>query len=387
MDSISNRIKNIYFDLMQDDPVYVTLGLSLLQEDLQKIKDKGTILSFDDWAQLSEISTYDDEWIEKFQFDLTKRAFQFNLPKCAKVLFEISTYMDETSKLLSIIKAAVDNNSLDCIDILVGFLKHADSDLFVVGGPTLYSHVLCLGNKIVAEHLLNTYHVNPDGLKVDFEGTYEDYSDYISTREHGSCLVYIMTSPFLTNLEKLDLLNFAISKGASPLGHSPEADCFDSPIQVASSLNIVFLEFFLSLGVDPNQKRHEAIFSAVSSQASFDQKHKILQVLINTCKVDINQISPKTGCSVIEWAVIQNGTDAIETIKYLIERGADHNPDLLMSLAHDYEYYDLKEKIYSQLHCSEKLYKELVQKEKEKKQNKKNDGKPKIHLFFPQKEY
>ena len=372
---------------MQDDPVYVTLGLSFLQEDLRKIKDKETILSFDDWAQLSEITTYDDEWIEEFQFDLTKRAFQFNLPKCGQVLFEISNYNDQTSKLLSIIKAAVDNNSLDCIDILLGFLKHADSDLFVAGGPTLYSHVLYLGNKIVAEYLLNTYHVNPDGLKVDFEGTYEDYSDYITTREHGSCLVYIMTSPFLTNLEKLDLLNFAISKGASPLGHSPEADCFDSPIQVASSLNIVFLEFFLSLGVDPNQKRHEAIFSAVSSQASFDQKHKILQVLINTCKVDINQISPKTGCSVIEWAVIQNGTDAIETIKYLIERGADHNPDLLMSLAHDYEYYDLKEKIYSQLHCSEKLYKELVQKEKEKKQNKKNDGKPKIHLFFPEKEY
>jgi hypothetical protein len=385
MHSISNLIKNIYFHLFQDDPVNVTLGLSFLQHDLRRIKDKETILSFDDWAQLLEIKTYDDEWIEEFQFDLTKRAFQFNLPKCAKVLFEISTYKDETSKLLSIIKAAVNNNSLDCIDELIGFFSHPDSDLFGVGGPTLYSHVLYLGNKIVAEHLLNTYHVNPDGLKVDFEGTYEDYSHYISTREHGSCLIYIMTSPYMTNLEKLDMLSFAISKGASPLGHSPEADCFDSPIQVAASLNIVFLEFFLSLGFDPNQKRHEAIFSAVSSQASFDQKHKILQVLLNTCKVDINQVSPHTGCSVIEWAIIQNGTDAIETIKYLIDRGADHNPDLLMSLAHDYEYYDLKEKIYSQLHCSEKLYNELVQKEKEKRTQ--DEGKPKIHLFFPQKEY
>lgn len=370
---------------MQDDPVYVTLGLSLLQEDLRKIKDKETILSFDDWAQLAEITTYDDEWIEEFQFDLTKRAFQFNLPKCGHVLFEISKYNDQTSKLLSIIKAAVDNNSLDCIDILVGFLKHPDSDLFVAGGPTLYSHVLYLGNKIVAEYLLNTYHVNPDGLKVDFEGTYEDYSDFITTREHGSCLVYIMTSPFLTNLEKLDMLSFAISKGASPLGHSPEADCFDSPIQVASSLNIVFLEFFLSLGVDPNQKRHEAIFSAVSSQASFDQKHKILQVLLNKCEVDINQVSPKTGCSVIEWAVIQNGTDAIETTKYLIDRGADHNPDLLMSLADDYEHFELRDSIFKELHCSEELHKDLVQQEKEQKSQ--DNGKPKIHLFFPQKEY
>ena len=373
---------------MQDDPVYVTLGLSFLQEDLRKIKDKETILSFDDWAQLSEIKTYDDEWIEEFQFDLTKKAFQFNLPKCAKVLFEISTYKDQTSKLLFIIKAAVDNNSIDCIDVLVGFLKHADSDLFVFGGPTLYSYVLCLGNKMVAEHLLKKYNVNPDGLKVvNSEGEYEDYSLVISTREHGSCLVWIMTSPYMTKLEKLDLLNFAISKGGSPLGHSPEADCFDSPIQVAASMNIVFLEFFLSLGVDPDQKRHEAIFSAVSSQASFDQKHKILQVLLNTCKVDINQVSPKTGCSVIEWAIIQNGTDAIETIKYLIDRGADHNPDLLMSLADDYEHFELRDSIFKELHCSEKLYKDLVQQEKEKKQNKKNDDTPKIHLFFRQKEY
>ena len=371
-------------DLFQDDPVNVTLGLSFLQEDLRRIKDKETILSFDDWAQLSEIKTYDDEWIEEFQFDLTKRAFQFNLRKCAKVLFEISNYKDETSKLLSIIKAAVDNNSLDCIDELIGFFSHPDADLFDVGGLTLYSHVLYLGNKIVAEHLLNTYHVNPDGLKVDFEGTYEDYSDVISTREHGSCLVYIMTSPYMTNLEKLDMLSFAISKGASPLGHS-QADCFDSPIQVAASLNVVLLEFFLSLGVDPNQKRHEVIFSAVSSKAEFKQKHKILQVLLNKRDVDINQISPKMGCSVIEWATIQNGTDAMETINYLIERGADHNPDLLMSLADDYEHYELRDSIFKELHCSEELYKELVQQEKEKRIQ--VYGKPKIHLFFPQKEY
>jgi hypothetical protein len=75
----------------------------------------------------------------------------------------------------------------------------------------------------------------------------------------------------------------------------------------------------------------------------------------------------------------------MKTINYFIDRGADYNPDLLMSLAHDYEYYELREEIYSQLHCSENLYKELVQQEKEKSTQ--DDGKPKIHLFFPQKEY
>jgi hypothetical protein len=75
----------------------------------------------------------------------------------------------------------------------------------------------------------------------------------------------------------------------------------------------------------------------------------------------------------------------METINYLIERGADHNPDLLMSLADDYEHYELRDSIFKELHCSEERYKELVQQEKEKRI--KVDGKPKIHLFFPQKEY
>ena len=77
--------------------------------------------------------------------------------------------------------------------------------------------------------------------------------------------------------------------------------------------------------------------------------------------------------------------DDLHTINYLIERGADHNPDLLMSLAHDYEYFELRDSIFKELHCSENLYKELVQQEKEKKSQ--DDGNPKIHLFFPQKEY
>ena len=45
----------------------------------------------------------------------------------------------------------------------------------------------------------------------------------------------------------------------------------------------------------------------------------------------------------------------MKTINYLIDRGADHNPDLLMSLAHDYEHYELRDEIYSQLHCSDIL--------------------------------
>jgi hypothetical protein len=56
-----------------------------------------------------------------------------------------------------------------------------------------------------------------------------------------------------------------------------------------------------------------------------------------------------------------------------------------MSLADDYEHFELRDSIFKELHCSENLYKELVQQEKEKKSQ--DDGNPKIHLFFPQKEY
>jgi hypothetical protein len=75
----------------------------------------------------------------------------------------------------------------------------------------------------------------------------------------------------------------------------------------------------------------------------------------------------------------------MKTINYFIDRGADYYPDHLMSLADDYEHFELRDSIFKELHCSENLYKELVQKEKEKRTQ--DDGKPKIHLFFPQKVY
>jgi hypothetical protein len=62
-----------------------------------------------------------------------------------------------------------------------------------------------------------------------------------------------------------------------------------------------------------------------------------------------------------------------------------HNAVLIPDNMYSIHLYRMLQIIYSQLHCSENLYKDLVQKEKEKKQNKKNDGKPKLHLFFPQK--
>jgi hypothetical protein len=56
----------------------------------------------------------------------------------------------------------------------------------------------------------------------------------------------------------------------------------------------------------------------------------------------------------------------MKTINYFIDRGADYYPDHLMSLADDYEHFELRDSIFKELHCSEELLKELVQKKKKK---------------------
>ena len=107
---------------------------------------------------------------------------------------------------------------------------------------------------------------------------------------------------------------------------------------------------------------------------------KLLVSTNNLCGIFSNQ--RKCHCQLY---LCQTIIDDLHTINYLIERGADHNPDLLMSLAHDYEYHDLKEKIYSQLHCAKKLYKELVQKEKEKNRIKRMMESPRYISSFLKK--
>ena len=62
-----------------------------------------------------------------------------------------------------------------------------------------------------------------------------------------------------------------------------------------------------------------------------------------------------------------------------------HNSVLILDKMYSIHLYTTLQILYSQLHCAKKLYKELVQLEKEQKSQ--DDGKPKIHLFFPQKEY
>jgi hypothetical protein len=389
MISINDRIKQIYLDLFQDDPVYVTLGLSFLQDDLQRVKDKSSVLCFSDWAQLSEITTYDDSWIEEFQFDLTKRAFEFGL-NCAEVLLMIGGYKTDTDRFLTLVNTAIENNSLESIDVLIGFLIHPEAELYL-GGPNLLSQSFLKGRKIVVDHLLTKYNMNPDGLKtINAMGTYEDYSDVEFTIDLGS-LGYIMTSPYLSYLEKIDMMSYAISKGASPLGlSSPEIDCFDPPIAIAASIHIVLLDYFISLGIAAEYSGLDLVYAAVSSKAPFIEKEKILDRLFEIYDIDVNQNSEEKGYSLIEYAVIRNGKDALETLEYLINKGSDYDADNLIQLAHTSRQYEMRDELFYKLGGSTSLYNDLIDEEKElmrKEDESRLSGKPRIWVVFPEKEY
>lgn len=387
MRSISALIQTIYMDLFVDDPLNVSRGFTRINHELKKVDNQETIFLFEDWTELSHGITYDDEWTKELHFDLTMRAFQFNLHQCAWHLFEEGDYKNQSQRFLELTNIAIDNASLKCIDIIADSLIHPGAELYV-GGPTLLSYALSMGSLIVAEYL-HQHGLHPDGLKViDEHGTFEDYSDVDFTIEYGSCLVYIMTSPHLSLIEKIQIMRYLFSNwGVNPNGHSPQATCFDSPIQVAASIHICLLEFFLSLEMDIHFSKDELIFYAVSSKASIDQKQKILEFLIDEYDIDINKASDRIGYSPVEWAILKNGKDAYETVSYLIERGAVYDVNSLMELAQEHHHFALSDTFYRELHGSEGIYQVLKNQEVEIRATLAGNGEPRIIVVFPEKGY
>jgi hypothetical protein len=248
-----------------------------------------------------------------------------------------------------------------------------------------------MGNLKVASHMLSTYECHPDGLKViDVSGTREDYSDVIHTVDYGGCLVYVMVSAFIDDTEKLHMLNYALNNGAGIHGHSQEAECFDSPIQVACSMKSTFLEFFLSMGLTKSYSGIELLYFAVSSKAPYKEKVKIIDRLFQVYDIDLNLNGKNKDSSVIEWAIIKNGRDTIEVIQYLIERGAEYDPDNLISLAQSNGHYLLRDLLYTRLDCSVSLYNKLVSEEEEIKKKEVESyfsNEPRVWVVFPEKKY
>ena len=56
--SLDHLIQKIYLDLFQEDAKNTFLNLTLLERDLNRVKDKSEVLQFSDWANLSDINKY-----------------------------------------------------------------------------------------------------------------------------------------------------------------------------------------------------------------------------------------------------------------------------------------------------------------------------------------
>jgi hypothetical protein len=93
---------------------------------------------------------------------------------------------------------------------------------------------------------------------------------------------------------------------------------------------------------------------------------------------------------VIEWTVIKNGRDTIEVVQYLIDKGADYDPDNLISLAQSNGHYLLRDLLYTRLDGSVSLYNVFVAEEKELKKKEEESyisNEPRVWVIFPEKEY
>lgn len=392
---INELVQDVYINLFGENPKELVFSLSKLQHYIRRVKNKKSILVFSDWAQLSNVDNYSNSWFDSLIDDLFLRALEFNLLESAITLSSMTDFLEDSHSLYKALRVTIKNNSFNCFDFLIeNYLCHPDSEVFP--GQTIYSIALSMGSKSICTHLLDKYkdQVHPCGLKMicHNEGfSREDYSDVIQTVELSSSISYLLVSNELNNLEKLDMISFAIENGANVLGHSPFSE-LDRPLNIAASKHVVLMEYLLdSFDLDANEDRRELIFSAVASLASAEEKKKIILSLRGKYSADINIVSRKYGYTPIEFAIINHRReDTIETILLLIELGAKYSTDDLMTLANEWSHYTLRDELYTHLYASEEKYLELCQIEKEleeKEEQRRNNGERNVYIFFPENQY
>lgn len=391
MTVLNKQIQIIYYALFHDDSDSVISGLTQLRVSFDKLISSTSVLDFSDWMILSDIQKSNPQWLDIFIRRLIYYAFEFDLPNCAEMLILFNDFLSDEKNFLSVLDIAIENTSIKCIDILIKHLGHPDAELYL-GGPTMLAHTLSKGNKIIANYLYDNYNVHPDGLKTLVEsGFREKYDDVIQTMELNSVLSYIIISE-LEIPKKLEMLQFAMTNGANIKGHSPTAECFDHPIQVAASVSAVIMEYLLDMevGLDANEPGRELIFSAVRSKAPFEEKKKIIDSLYYNYGANINLYSPNLDNTPVTWAVAEGSTDCVPTVKYLMSLGAVVMPDSLLKIATKNRHYRLRDEIYRdrELECSEEVYIDCLEMEKvNKAEYSHSDGNGRIFVIFPEKVY
>ena len=357
--NLEERVKKTYLDLYRDDEADLITELSLIEYEMNQSK-VDLVLEFSNWKfqQKNQIHRSKD-WYKDLCFDLLRRSARFNFD-CFSSMYEYMGMNPENPYFVTLVETAIEYSSYNVIDYLMKVMPNANYPVRECG-ITFYTQSLAMGNPQVASYLLGNYPVNVDGLHSVEDEMWADYTDVLATCDESSILVSIMLSPYLnSNHEKLHMLNVAIQNGASVYGHTPESSALDSPLNVASSLCIEFVDFLLALNVIAESGN---FFYAVSSPyTSFQDKKDILELLSVATGIDFNHAVSKEGRSLVEQA-ISNCSDA-DLIDWLILQDeynySSSDFTYLMTLAHKHHNFDIRDHIMIHYGGSESVYAKLI---------------------------
>ena len=344
---LEERVNKTYLDLYRDDEADLITELSLIEYEMNQSK-VDLVLEFSNWKfqQKNQIHRSKD-WYKDLCFDLLRRSARFNFD-CFSSMYEYMGMNPENPNFVTLVETAIEYSSYNVIDYLMKVMPNANYPVRECG-ITFYTQSLAMGNPQVASYLLGNYPVNVDGLHSVDDEMWADYTDVLSTCDHSSVLVSIMLSPYLdSHREKLNMLNVAIQNGASVYGHTPESSALDmdSPLNVASSLCIEFVDFLLALNVIPEASN---MFAAVSSAyTSFEEKKDILELLSVSTGLELCDVVSKEGNTLIEQAIIA-GRDSTLLIDWLILQDeynySSSDFTYLMTLAHKHHNFDIRDHI------------------------------------------
>lgn len=354
------RVNKTYLDLYRDDEADVVNSLALIEYELKKTGQNELVLEFQDWDFQQQNHSRTKDWYKDLCFDLLRRSVRFDFD-CFGALYEYIGMNPDNAFFVTLVETAIHFSSYNAVDFLMKQLPNANYPVRECG-ITFYTQSLAMGNPQVASYLLENYPVNEDGLHSVDDEMGVSYTDILSTCEHSSVLVSIMLSPYLdSHREKLNMLNVAIQNGASVYGHTPESSSLDSPLNVASSLCIEFVDFFLALNVIPEVSN---LFVAVSSPyTSFEEKKNILELLSVATGIELNDAVSKEGNTLIEQAIIA-GRDSTLLIDWLILQDeynySSSEFTYLMTLAQTHHNFDVRDHIMIHYGGSESVYAKLL---------------------------
>lgn len=259
-------------------------------------------------------------WDEENPIKALGLAFYLDFPLCAKLLINGGTDLLSTQlipKKRHTIEEAFKNGNHLCIPLIVSLFSHIDN-VSHAGIGNLLSIAATHQNKKAIDMLISLG-ANPDG-KCTVDDSFIDY-------EHG-VLNRIILSKLQTE-EKINMLEFMISRGASPYGIYTEH--IEYPYELASIFDSKILEWFYNKGINIAIKGREAILLAPISETP----HSI--ELIHSLGFDLNA-KTKDGIDAMMIASINN---CFDNAVVLIKKGVEFNPDVCLKLAIEHDSQDM----------------------------------------------